>query len=126
MKKEITVGIIVGILVPLILAALSTVFGWLPKTSDYRIPSGTIAAFALKEPPKGWEVYPLAQGRFIIGMGATDSTPRGPSYTLEQTGGRDSSSLFRDTFQQVTAKLAESGSPYIRPNPDLKMTGFGN
>lgn len=98
MRKEIITGIIVGITVPLILAILSTAFGWIPNRSDYRIPKGTIAAFALTEPPDGWEVYEPAHGRVIVGVGASE--PDGATYSLEQKGGRDLSRFMPGVFDR--------------------------
>lgn len=113
MKREVIVGVIVGILVPIILAVLSTMLGWLPKTSDYRIPRGTIAAFNLTEAPPGWKVYERAQGRFIIGVG---SAPKGPAYALEQIGGVDAYRLLPDIFEGKTASLNDGGNNYLRAN----------
>lgn len=115
MKKQVITAIIVGIFVPIILAILGTIIGWLPKTSDYRIPSGTIAAFALATPPYGWERYTPAQGRFIVGKG----TSGGPSYGLEQTGGIDASRLLPDIFVARTAGLSAGGGNYLAPNSNI-------
>jgi hypothetical protein len=107
MKKQIITGIVVGTLVPTILVVLSTIFGWLPKTSDYRIPRGTIAAFALTEPPDGWEIYERAKGRFIIGAGSPGAAG------FEQSGGIDPSRFLPSIFAFHTGSLSGGANNYL-------------
>ncbi|WP_347259321.1 isoprenylcysteine carboxylmethyltransferase family protein [Rudaea sp.] len=113
MKKEIIVGIVVGIVVPAILALLSTAFGWLPRTTDYRIPPDTVASFASTKCPEGWEDYEKAVGRFIIGVG---SIPNGPAYSLGQTGGIDRAQFVQNVFEIEQAYFSGGGSYYLRSN----------
>lgn len=118
MKKQIITGIVVGILVPTILVVLSTIFHWLPKSSDYIIPRGTIAAFALTQAPDGWEIYERAQGRFIIGAGAPVVAG------VEQPGGMDPSKFLPTIFGFHTGSISKGANNYLVVGENNAGTDF--
>jgi len=119
MKKEIIISTASGLIIAGILALLGFLSGLLPKPSDYRIPKGTIAAFALREPPPGWEVYEPAKGRYIIGMDSIE-------YTLEAKGGGkvDLKTFTPNTYQRVNGNPGNGNVPLIRAADELGLDGW--
>jgi len=113
MKEKITVGVIVGVIVGVAVAAIVGFGGYasglIPDTSDYRIPSGAVMAFALEQPPHGWEVYKNAKGRFILGADSEGSLAE-----IGSLGGN----VLSDHFEAVNGDIGVGGSNFLRPPSD--------
>ncbi len=102
MKKEIVAGIIVGLLIPALLGVFATFAGWLPSSSDYRIPKG------------------LVKGRVIMGC-----EQDGQFAVVGQTGGTSFLTSVSNILEPKTASLGDGNNNYLRLNSSGFIPGDG-
>ena len=81
---QIVAGVLGSLLTALLLATLPNAFRWLVRPA---VPNGAVVAFE-GSCPDGWQLFPSAGGRFIVGAGEHPNRPL-RTYRVGEVGGEE-------------------------------------